>query len=57
VGQLMHLVEDASVPLHTRNDAHLIFNYETWVEKFRTDKENPQNQDKVNEWIADDNRC
>jgi hypothetical protein len=40
VGQLMHLVEDASVPLHTRNDAHLLFNYETWVEAFRSDEDN-----------------
>jgi hypothetical protein len=40
VGQLMHLVEDASVPLHTRNDAHVIFNYEEWVEEFRDDNHN-----------------
>jgi hypothetical protein len=33
VGQVMHLVEDASVPAHTRNDAHLLPNYETWVQE------------------------
>jgi len=31
VGQLMHLVEDASVPEHTRNTAHVSWNYESWV--------------------------
>ncbi|MBI4685950.1 MAG: hypothetical protein HY755_12260 [Nitrospirae bacterium] len=34
LGQIMHLVEDASVPAHVRNDAHIIgFHYEKWVEK------------------------
>jgi hypothetical protein len=37
VGQLMHLVVDASVPEHTRNDPHplgpIFGNYEYWVEK------------------------
>ncbi len=37
LGQLMHLVTDASVPEHTRNDAHplggLYGNYEYWVAK------------------------
>ncbi len=37
LGQLMHLVEDASVPDHTRNDAHvipgwLLDSYEPWVD-------------------------
>jgi hypothetical protein len=31
VGQVMHLVEDASVPAHTRNDPHIFYNYEKWV--------------------------
>lgn len=31
VGQLMHLVEDVSVPAHTRNDAHIRYNYEQWA--------------------------
>jgi hypothetical protein len=31
VGQLMHLVEDASVPEHTRNDAHVLPAYEKYV--------------------------
>lgn len=32
LGQLMHLIEDASVPAHTRNDFHYFYNYEKWVE-------------------------
>lgn len=35
IGQVMHLVEDSSVPLHTRNDTHVFFHYEYWVEKTR----------------------
>lgn len=32
VGQLMHLVEDLSVPEHTRNEGHgLLYNYEYWA--------------------------
>jgi hypothetical protein len=31
IGQIMHLVEDSSVPAHTRNDGHLT-GYEKWVE-------------------------
>lgn len=43
IGQVMHLVEDASVPAHVRNDTHVYlepfgikigkFHYEAWVEK------------------------
>lgn len=31
LGQVMHLVEDASVPAHTRNDGHAGYHYEVWV--------------------------
>ncbi len=31
LGQLMHLVEDLSVPAHTRDDFHYFYNYETWA--------------------------
>ncbi len=42
IGQVMHLVEDASVPAHTRNDAHVIgYHYELAVDKFRT-SDDPQ---------------
>ena len=36
LGQLMHLVEDLSVPEHTRNELHglpFTYRYENWVEK------------------------
>ncbi len=33
VGQLMHLVQDMSVPEHTRNQAHILPAYEGWVEE------------------------
>ncbi|MBI4837629.1 MAG: hypothetical protein HY806_00440 [Nitrospirae bacterium] len=36
VGQLMHLVQDSSVPAHVRNDSHLLGEgYEEWVEDTR----------------------
>jgi hypothetical protein len=38
IGQLMHLVQDASVPEHVRNDIHLLPAYEAKVEKIRTRK-------------------
>ncbi|TFG90903.1 MAG: hypothetical protein E4H16_00880 [Candidatus Atribacteria bacterium] len=31
LGQLMHLVQDLSVPAHTRADGHIMYNYETWA--------------------------
>lgn len=31
LGHVMHLVQDASVPAHVRNDGHKLYNYETWV--------------------------
>lgn len=33
LGQLMHLVQDMSVPAHVRDDGHLFYNYEKWVGK------------------------
>src|SRR4030042_6378772 len=36
LGQLMHLISDASVPEHSRNDQHAFqFTYERWVDQFR----------------------
>jgi len=40
IGQLMHLVHDASVPSHTRNEFHAGYHYEGFVSYY-------QNQDKV----------
>ena len=31
LGQLMHLIQDVSVPAHTRDDGHFFYNYEKWV--------------------------
>ena len=40
IGQLMHLVEDASVPAHTRDDAHVVgYHYEEEVNKMRISRE------------------
>ena len=36
LGQLMHLVQDAWVPAHTRNQIHIGFQYEKWLEAVRT---------------------
>lgn len=36
LGQTMHLVEDASVPSHTRNDVHIFYNYENYVDNLRS---------------------
>jgi Tol biopolymer transport system component len=45
LGQIMHLVEDSSVPEHTRADGHgpcwLSYNYECWTKKQITDKTLP----------------
>jgi hypothetical protein len=32
----MHLVQDASVPAHVRNDIHIRYNYESWLEDIQT---------------------
>ncbi len=34
VGQLMHLIEDVSVPSHTKNDGHLLYNYEDYSDAY-----------------------
>ena len=38
LGQVMHLVQDASVPAHSRDDAHLFYNYEKFAELFAKEK-------------------
>ncbi len=40
-GQIMHLVEDASVPAHVRNNSHIFGEgYEEWVEDTRKNNQN-----------------
>lgn len=48
VGQLMHLVQDASVPAHVRNEIHFGGDYEEWVD--RTRMQNGENG--LNPYIA-----
>lgn len=38
VGQLMHLVQDISVPAHVRNQAHIGYHYEGFVFKYQNGK-------------------
>lgn len=38
IGQLMHLVQDMSVPEHTRDDGHYLPAYEAWIEGTDEDK-------------------
>ena len=39
LGHLTHMVQDASVPAHSRNDSHFRFEgYESWAEGARTDE-------------------
>jgi hypothetical protein len=42
LGQLMHLVQDASVPAHVRGEFHLplLFHYEPWLETIRQKESN-----------------
>jgi hypothetical protein len=47
LGQLMHLIQDASVPSHARNDIHVIYHYESWVEDVRNNWSG-----KFNSWIS-----
>jgi len=46
LGQLMHLVHDASVPAHTRNEIHnlVFFHYEPWVQAIRTEAQRTFNE-------------
>ena len=45
VGQLMHLVQDVSVPLHTRNDPHVL---PAWTGKWTYETYANKNKDKLN---------
>ncbi len=38
LGQLMHLVQDVSVPAHTRDDGHMFYDYEGYVDDIRSAK-------------------
>ncbi len=52
LGQLMHLVQDASVPAHVRGEFHwLKFHYEKWLEAMRTSK-TEEDRDRFNGFFA-----
>ena len=38
LGHLMHLVQDAASPAHTRNDRHVAYNYETFIDTLRQEE-------------------
>jgi hypothetical protein len=52
LGQLMHLIQDASVPSHVRNDIHIFYHYEKWLENIRTSQKK-ENLGKFNNFIQD----
>jgi hypothetical protein len=56
LGQVMHLVVDASVPLHVRNDAHplgpLYGNYEYWAEAEHGLPDSPEEQNFINTFLS-----
>jgi len=56
LGRQMHLIQDASVPLHTRDDFHWLRNYEDYVLQVGDDINNPDEQRKYESWLSDDSR-
>jgi len=52
LGQLMHLIQDASVPAHVRGEFHfLTFHYEKWLEAMRSSNSEKDRQ-RFNNFIA-----
>jgi len=52
LGQLMHLIQDASVPAHVRGEFHfLTFHYEKWLEAMRSSNSEKDRQ-RFNDFIA-----
>jgi hypothetical protein len=52
LGQICHLIQDASIPAHVRNSIHIGFNYEKWVESIQK-HEDAAVRDKFSQFIAD----
>ncbi len=50
LGRVMHLLADATVPEHSRNDAHMVFGsrYESWAEQ-------PQNRSQLSSFLTQTN--
>jgi len=55
LGRLMHLIQDSSVPSHTRDDGHLFRNFESYVKEIGDDGQ-PNSQEKYNGWLSDYSR-
>jgi len=52
LGQLMHLIQDASVPAHVRGEFHFLpFHYESWLEALRNGSSQEDRQ-RFNNFIA-----
>jgi len=47
LGRQVHLIQDAASPGHTRNDPHLLYNYESLVDQIRW-----QDQNAFTAWLA-----
>ena len=47
LGRQAHLVQDVAVPAHTRNDPHVLYNYESLVDQVRR-----QDQNTFDSWLA-----
>jgi len=47
LGRQVHLVQDAASPAHTRNDPHVLYNYESLVDRVRR-----QDPDGFTAWLA-----
>ncbi len=55
LGRLMHMVQDSSVPSHTRNDFHMVYNYESYVQNVG-DKYSDSIDDTYAGWLSDESR-
>ena len=47
LGRQVHLIQDAASPGHTRNDAHVLYNYETLTDDIRR-----RERTNFNDWLA-----
>jgi len=55
LGRQLHLIQDASAPLHTRDDGHYFHNYEEYVKDIGDDA-SVSAQDKYTGWLSDETR-
>lgn len=55
LGRLMHLIQDASVPAHVRNDFHMLYSFEKFVNKLGESRD-PEIQNIYSRWLSDNTR-